>query len=217
MPPDQELVPRLRERDETAFVLLVDAWSGGMLRLARSFVSTSESAAEVLQDTWLAVIRGINGFEGRSSLKTWVSTILVNTAKRRSIREGRTIPWSSLSSRADEGPTVDPERFLGPDDPDADHWRVFPAHWPAPSPEQATLTDEIRNEVDAALVLLPDRQRIVLTLRDVEGHTSDEVCSILEISAANQRVLLHRARAFVRGRLEDYFAAAGVARGTDRG
>jgi len=206
LPPDHVLVARLRDRDEAAFTLLLDAWSGGMLRLARSFVSTSDSAAEVVQDAWLGVIEGIEGFEGRSSLKTWVYRILVNTAKRRGAREGRSVPWSSLVPGADDGPTVDPGRFQGPGEPYPGHWREFPAAWP--SPEQETLAAEVRALVAAALAQLPDRQRIVIALRDVEGYSGDEVCSILDISPANQRVLLHRARAFVRCRLEGYYSAA---------
>jgi RNA polymerase sigma-70 factor (ECF subfamily) len=207
-PPDDVLVARLRERDEAAFAMLLDAWSDGLLRLARSFVSTTDSAAEVVQDTWLAVIQGIGKFEGRSSLKTWVYRILVNTAKRRGGREARTVPWSSLlPTPEDEGPTVDPSRFGGPGDPYPGHWREFPAPWP--SPEQQTLAGEVRAQVGTALAQLPERQRVVIMLRDVEGYGSDEVSSILDISAANQRVLLHRARAFVRGRLEEYYAAVG--------
>ncbi len=204
-PSDDELTGRLQDRDEAAYVLLVDSWSGGMLRLARSFVSTDDSAAEVVQEAWLAVIEGIAAFEGRSSLKTWVYRIVVNIAKRRGARESRTVPSSSLSpTREVKGPTVDADRFRRPDEPYAGHWREFPARWP--SPEQQTLASEVRSQVAAAVGQLPDSQRIVITLRDVEGYSSAEVCSILDISAGYQRVLLHRARAFVRGRLEDYFA-----------
>ncbi|MBN6033933.1 RNA polymerase sigma factor [Amycolatopsis sp. 195334CR] len=204
LPGDEELVARLRARDEAAFALVLDSWSPGLLRLARSFVSTGESAAEVVQDTWLAVIKGIDGFEGRSSLKTWVFRILVNTAKRRGKREYRTIPASDL------GPTVDPAKFGGPGDPFPGHWLELPAPWPGP--DQAALDGEVRAQVSAALADLPERQRVVLTLRDVEGYDSAEVCAILEISAANQRVLLHRARAFVRGKLDAYFTDEEVAR-----
>jgi len=215
-PSDEELTARLRDRDEVAFALLVDAWSSGMLRLARSFVSTDDSAAEVAQETWLAVIEGIATFEGRSSLRTWVYRIVANIAKRRGVRENRSVPWSSLlPTREDEGPTVDPGRFRGAGEPYAGHWREFPARWP--SPEQQALAGEVRAQLAAALAQLPDRQRIVITLRDVEGYGSDEVCSILDVSAANQRVLLHRARAFVRGRLEDYFAAVGTESGLATG
>ena len=201
-PPDATLVARLREGDEAAFALMLDSWSTGMLRLTRTFVSTHESAAEVVQETWIAVLQGIAGFEGRSSLKTWVYRILVNTAKRHGAREHRTIPWSSLVGE-NEGPTVDPSRFYAAG-PHEGHWREFPHAWP--SPEQETLAGETRRQVAAALERLPERQRAVIALRDVEGYSSDEVCAILEISAANQRVLLHRARAFVRAALEDYFA-----------
>jgi len=214
LPSDDALVTRLKGNDEAAFVLLLDAWSGGMLRLARTFVSTDDSAAEVVQEAWLAVIQGLGGFAGRSSLKTWVYRILVNTAKRRGLRERRVVPFGSLATDADDGPTVDPSRFAGVGDPFPGHWREFPAPWP--TPEQATLDSEIRGQVAAALAALPERQRIVITLRDVEGYDSDEVCSILEISAANQRVLLHRARAFVRGKLEEYFAATETVRGGGR-
>lgn len=209
LPSDVELVARLRARDEAAFVLVVDAWSGGMLRLARSFVSTPDSAAEVVQDAWLAVVRGIGRFEGRAALKTWVYRILVNAAKRRAASDGRGVPMSSLDS-CPGGPTVDPDRFQGPDEPYPGHWREFPTAWPVlpPSPEQRALDGELRARLGEALAELPERQRIVITLRDVDGYPADEVCSILEISAANQRVLLHRARAHVRARLEKYFAAA---------
>ena len=209
LPPDDVLVARLCAGDEASFALILDAWSGGLLRLARSFVSTEDSAAEVVQDTWLAVLQGIAGFEGRSSLKTWIYRILINTAKRRGGREARTVPWSSVLP-VDTGPTVAPEAFQGPDEPYPGHWREFPAAWPGP--ELAALAGEIRAELAAALDELPDRQRVVLTLRDVEGYGSDEVCAILEISAANQRVLLHRARASVRARLADYLAGKEVGR-----
>jgi RNA polymerase sigma-70 factor (ECF subfamily) len=208
MPPDDELVTRLAAGDPAAFVLLVDAWSAGMLRLARGFVSTDDSAAEVVQEAWLAVVKGVDRFEARSSLKTWVYRILVNTAKRRGVREGRSVPWSSMPHAQDRGPTVEPARFQGDAEPYPGHWRAPPAPWPLP--EQQALAGELREQVAAALVELPDRQRVVITLRDVEGYSSDEVCEILDISAGNQRVLLHRARAFVRGRLEEYYAAAGA-------
>jgi RNA polymerase sigma-70 factor (ECF subfamily) len=211
LPPDDELVTRLRAGDEAAFASLVDAWSSGMVRLARSFVSTEESAAEVVQDAWLAVVAGIAGYEGRSSLRTWVYRILVNIAKRRWRQENRGIPWSSLSIGEDDGPTVDPGRFRGAGEPYAGHWREFPAPWP--SPEQELLAVEIRSQVAAALTRLPALQRIVITLRDVEEYDSEEVCSILDISAGYQRVLLHRARASVRGWLEDYFATVETGRG----
>jgi RNA polymerase sigma-70 factor (ECF subfamily) len=205
LPPDVTLVARLRDGDDAAFVAVLDAWSGGMLRLARSFVHDDDVAAEVVQDTWVGVIEGLGGFEGRSSLKTWAYRILVNTAKRRGAREGRSIPWSNLAAGEEDGPTVDPRRFQRPGEPFPGHWREPPPPWP--SPEQGTLAAEVRTHVDAAVTRLPDRQRIVITLRDIEGYSPDEVCTILEITAANQRVLLHRARAAVRAELEAHHIA----------
>jgi len=198
---DDAIVAGVRSGDEAVFAQLLDDWSRSMLLLARTFVSTEASAEEVVQDTWLAVIRGIDQFEGRSSLRTWVYRILVNTAKKRGVRERRTVPWSSLADD-DHGPTVDPALFRYADDPYAGGWRSFPLTWP--SSDGAVLAGEIRAQVRAAVDALPDRQRVVITLRDVLGHTSGEVCDMLAISGANQRVLLHRARAAVRGQLAPY-------------
>jgi RNA polymerase sigma-70 factor (ECF subfamily) len=215
LPPDDVLVERLRAGEEDAFAAVIDCWSGSMLRLARSIVSTNASAEEVVQDTWLAVLRGIDGFEGRSSLRTWVYRILVNMAKKRGIREQRTVPWTSLlPADEDTGPTVDPSRFRGPDEEFAGHWREFPPAWP--STENAALADEVRAVLQEALDTLPSRQRLVVSLRDVEGYSSEEVCAMLDISAANQRVLLHRARATVRARLEEYLTGSGAHHGHRR-
>ncbi|TWD84301.1 RNA polymerase sigma-70 factor (ECF subfamily) [Kribbella amoyensis] len=200
LPPDDVLVARLRDGDDKTFALVLDRWSGGLLRLARSFVSTEASAAEVVQETWVAVIEGLDRFEGRSSLKTWVYRILTNTAKRRGLREHRVVPMSSVD---DSGPTVDPSRFRPAGDPFPGHWWDFPPLWP--TPEQGMLRHEVQAQLRTALGELPERQRLVITLRDVEGYGSEEVCALLDITAANQRVLLHRARAFVRGKLEEYY------------
>jgi RNA polymerase sigma-70 factor, ECF subfamily len=200
---DDAIVAGLRCGDEALFAQLVHDWSRSMLLLARTFVSTDASAEEVVQDTWLAVIRGIDRFEGRSSLRTWVYRILVNTAKKRGIRESRTVPWDRLA--ADEegpGPTLDRSLFRDHDDPYPGHWRSFPRQWR--SPEGAMLAEEFRTQVRTAIDVLPERQRVVITLRDVMGHSSEEVCQMLEISGANQRVLLHRARAAVRIHLAPY-------------
>lgn len=206
---DAELAARLQDRDEATFTAVVARWSPGMLRLARSFVSTDESAHEVVQDAWLAVVANIESFQGRSALKTWVYRILVNTAKRRGERESRVVPWSSWATGEEEvdSQTVDPARFRGADEAYAGHWRAFPDPWP--SLEDQVLAGEVRRTVGAAVADLPTRQRIVITLRDVEGYSAEEVCDILEITPANQRVLLHRARAAVRGTLEIYFAGSG--------
>ncbi len=203
--PDEALVAGVRSGDEAVFAELVTRWSPSMLLLARTFVSTAASAEEVVQDTWLAVIRGIDRFEGRSSLRTWVYRILVNTGKTRGVRESRTMPWSSLAEE-DSGPTVDPALFRGADDQYPGGWLSFPGEWQ--SAEGGALASELRLKVRCAFDELPDRQRVVIVLRDVMGHSTDEVCQILEISGANQRVLLHRARAAVRARLAPYLERA---------
>jgi len=198
---DRALVARLRAGDEETFASLVDGWSGWMLRLARQHVPTASVAEEVVQETWLAVLQGLDRFRGEASLRTWVYRILVNQAKGRGVRERRTVPFASLAPE-DDGPTVDPARFQGPGDAHPGGWRQFPEEWP----EQVTLTREVRDVVTGALSELPDRQRIVVALRDLDGHTADEVCDLLGISAGNQRVLLHRGRAVVRAHLERYLA-----------
>jgi RNA polymerase sigma factor (sigma-70 family) len=197
LPSDDVIVPALRAGDEAMFAALLDTWSRGMLRVARSYVPTDHSAEEVVQDTWLAVIGGIDDFEGRSSVKTWVFRILVNTAKKRGVRERRTLPWSAVK---DDGGTIAGQSL---DLVLPGGWRDPPAAWP--TPEKEVLASEVRGLIGEVLARLPLRQRTVITLRDVEGCTSDEVCEILKISAANQRVLLHRARVAVRGWLADYF------------
>ena len=190
MESDVELLRRLRAGDERAFVTLVERYNGSMLRLAASFVPSRAIAEEVVQDTWLAVLRGLAAFEGRSSLKTWLFAILVNRARSAGVRESRTVPV------ADAGPVVDASRF-GPDGA----WILPPEHW----------IEEAESRVDAvklatllrlALDGLPARQREVVVLRDVEGLTSAEVCGVLSISEANQRVLLHRGRGKLRTVLE---------------
>jgi RNA polymerase sigma-70 factor (ECF subfamily) len=202
-PTDDAIVAGVRSGDEAVFSRLLNDWSRSMLLLARTFVSTEASAEEVVQDTWLAVIRGIDRFEGRSSFRTWVYRILVNTAKKRGVRESRTVPWSSLvTDEQDTGPTVDPALFRGAGDQYPGGWKAFPAPWP--TGEGSVLAGEVRTRLRAAIDSLPQRQRVVITLRDVMGHDSEEVCQMLEITGANQRVLLHRARAAVRGHLAPY-------------
>lgn len=200
--PQDPLVERLRLGDEAAFAMLLDSWSPSMLRLARSFVSTGASAEEVVQECWLAVFRGISAFEGRSSLRTWVFRILVNTAKKRGVAENRIIPLGSLLTQ-DQGDVIDPTplRLVGGRAPD--HPGAAPHRWS--EPEDAAEHAEILRVVEQAMTAMPQRTRTVLALRDMQGYTSDEVCALLDISPGNQRVLLHRARAVVRGRLVAYF------------
>jgi RNA polymerase sigma-70 factor (ECF subfamily) len=201
---DAELVEALRAGDDQAFRELVVQWHAPLLRVAQIFVPSRAVAEEVVQETWLRVLGALDRFEGRSSLKTWVFRILTNTAKTRAQREGRVIPFSSLHDpgRVPEA-AVDADRFL-PDD-DAHH----PGAWSSPPrelPEERLLAAETRAHIAAAIEALPANQRAVITLRDVEGWGSDEVCNALDLTEVNQRVLLHRARARVRNALESYLA-----------
>ena len=205
---DRDLVDALRAGDEQAFAALIDGWSGSMLRMARLHVPTDSVAEEVVQETWLAVLTGLHRFRGDSSLRTWVYRILLNQAKTRGIRERRTVPFASLYDEDGngDGPTVDPSRFQGAGDAHPGGWRRFPEEWP----EQSLLSNEMREVVTRALEELPPRQRVVVALRDLDGHTADEVCELLTITAGNQRVLLHRGRAVVRAHLERYYEAASL-------
>jgi RNA polymerase sigma-70 factor (ECF subfamily) len=201
---DPELVAALRAGDEAAFRMLVREWHAPLLRVAQIFVPSRSIAEEVVQETWLRVLGALDRFEGRSSLKTWIFRILVNTAKTRAQREGRVIPFSALHdpARIPEA-AVDPDRFRPEDD------ERFPGHWSAPPrelPEERLLAAETREVIARAIDALPATQRSVITLRDVEGWSSDEVCNALDITEVNQRVLLHRARSKVRRALEDYLA-----------
>lgn len=173
-----------------------------MLRFARRFVSTQATAEEVVQDTWLAVVQGIARFEGRSSLRTWVYRILANVAKTRGQREGRSSPFSALGSD-DDGPSVDPDRFLSGDQQQAGHWAMTPANW-EDLPEERLHAKETLAALRSAIDTLPPMQAEVLRLRDVLGWSAAEVCNVLEISETNQRVLLHRARSKVRRALERF-------------
>jgi RNA polymerase sigma-70 factor, ECF subfamily len=202
---ERALVEALRRGDEAAFEELVRTYHASLLRVARLYVSSLSVAEEVVQETWVGVLNGIGRFEGRSSLKTWIFRILTNTAKTRGIREGRSVPFSSLQDEELSGPTVDPERFFPPDH------SVAPGAWatpPVPLPEQVLLADETRQIVDTAIEALPSVQRAVITLNDVEGWSAGEIRNALELIETNRRVLLHRARAKVRRALEEYAAEA---------
>src|SRR3954471_2826904 len=203
MPPDAEIVAALKRGDDVAFAALVDDLSPALLRVARMFVRDRAVAEEVVQETWLAVVRGIDRFEGRSSLKTWIFRILMNTAKTRGQRESRSIPFSAAAA-ADE-PSVDPDRFLRADPQHAGGWMLGPSDWQ--TPEEELLQGETREEILRAIDELPAQQRAVITLRDVEGFPPEEVSELLGISDGNQRVLLHRARSKVRAAIEAYLGA----------
>jgi RNA polymerase sigma-70 factor (ECF subfamily) len=210
MPPrspadDQELVERARGGDEEAFALLVRRYSPMLLRLARMYVPTDALAEDVVQETWVAVVRGLERFEGRSSFKTWLFRILTNRAKTRGVREHRSIPFASVGGGreedGDEGPTVDPARFTSDG-----AWTSAPADW-HDDPEIALDSAEALRIAREAIDELPERQKIVITLRDLEGLSSDEVRNVLDLTETNQRVLLHRARTKVRKALEDWIAS----------
>jgi RNA polymerase sigma-70 factor (ECF subfamily) len=199
---DAVLVARLRAGDEAAFRGLVLRHHAALVGLARASVSSHAVAEEVAQETWLAVIQGIGGFEGRSSLKSWIFAILVNRARSRGVREQRIVPMSSLGDEGDDGPTVDADRFGQTGQRWAGHWCSPPLPWEGPA--ERLIAKETRAVVAEAIERLPTRQRAVVSLRDVEGWTSEEVCALFQLSEGNQRVLLHRGRARVRAALEEH-------------
>jgi RNA polymerase sigma-70 factor (ECF subfamily) len=186
--------------DEDVFASLVAEWSPAMLRVACVHVANRQAAEDVVQEAWMAALRGLSGFAGRASLRTWVIGIVFNLARRQGSREHRSVPDAALTT----GPTVDPERFQGSGERYPGGWRQFPTPWP--SPEDSAVSQEIVAQIFLALEKLPERQRAVMELRDVQGYDGQEVADILELSLGNQRILLHRARAGVRRELEAYFA-----------
>jgi len=203
---DGELVEALRAGDEAAFERLVVRYTPTLLRVARMYVPSAAVAEEVVQETWIGVLNGIAGFEGRSSLRTWIFRILVNVAKTRGQREARSIPFSSVAGADPSEPAVDPDRFFGADHPqNAGGWSLGPTAWP--TPEQRLLEGEALAVIVEAIERLAPAQREVITLRDIEGWTSEEVRNALDLTETNQRVLLHRARSKVRAALETYFKA----------
>jgi RNA polymerase sigma-70 factor, ECF subfamily len=202
---DAAVVQGLREGDEQVFAKLVDRYGPSMLRVARLHVRSRAVAEEVVQEAWLAVLQGIDRFEQRSSFKTWLFRILTNQAKSRGVREGRSVPLSAVIATdvATDEASVDPARFLGLDD------AQWPYHWASPPeawPDQRLLAAETMRLIGEAIAKLPDTQRAVIMLRDVEGWDAAEVVEALEISDVNQRVLLHRARSRVRAALENYLS-----------
>ncbi len=192
---EAELVARLRAGDEAAFVALAGRHQATMLRLASTFVPSAAVAEEVVQDTWVAVLRGIDGFGGRASFKTWLLAILVNRAKSAGMSEARSLPIG------DAGPAVDRSRFDA-----AGAWASPPRHWVEES-EDRLLAGGLKDRLELALRRLPSRQRAIVILRDVDGLSGEEVCGVLGITAGNQRVLLHRARAHLRDAVEEFVEA----------
>jgi RNA polymerase sigma-70 factor (ECF subfamily) len=194
-----DLVDRLLAGDEAAFETLVRRYHDRLLRLARTYVRTDAQAADVVQDTWLAVLRGLPGFERRSSIQTWIFRILMNRARTHAVREGRLVAFGEADQGNDPvDAAADREWFDA-----SGHWRTPPAPWPSLDPERLLLDDEIRRRLDAAIEALPPGQRAVVVLRDVEGLPAGEVCNLLGITETNQRVLLHRGRTRIRAALAD--------------
>jgi RNA polymerase sigma-70 factor, ECF subfamily len=204
---DAALVERLRRGDEAAFRSLVERHHSVMLRVARAHVRSRAVAEEVVQETWLGVLRGLERFEGRSSLKTWIFRILVNRAKSRGVSERRDVAFSALCGDGGDEASVDPDRFVGEGRPGAGHWATAPRPFGDLTPD-GVLSAELRARIEAAIETLAARQRQIITLRDVEGWSSAEVCAALGLTEANQRVLLHRARSSVRASIERYLDEA---------
>jgi RNA polymerase sigma-70 factor (ECF subfamily) len=203
---DLSLVERLRAGDEAAFMDLVDQLQPAMFRVARMYVSTTAVAEEVVQDAWLGVLRGLHSFEGRSSLRTWIFRILTNIAKTRGQRERRSVPFASLAGDDLDAPAVDPSRFDSPESSSRGRWSTLPDDWTG-IPEDRLLGHETLDVIGEAIASLPPMQAEVIRLRDTLGWTSEEVRNALDLTETNQRVLLHRARARVRGALERYLSS----------
>lgn len=199
-PPDESaLIERLRRGDSRAFRDLVTAHQASLLRLASSFVPSTAVAEEVVQETWIAVIRGIDRFEQRSSLKTWITRILVNIARTKGVKERRTVPMGSLLGDMSDNVAVSPDRFVGP--PGRGAWAQPPARW-SELPEEVAVSSATVAKVIDTVRLLPEQQKWVVMLRDVEDWSSSDVCAALGLSEVNQRVLLHRGRSTLRNMLE---------------
>jgi RNA polymerase sigma-70 factor, ECF subfamily len=198
---EQLLIARLRAGEQAAFAEVVGRYHGALLRLARVFVANESAAEEVVQETWLGLIKGLSGFEGRSPLKTWLFRILANRAKTRGIRDKRSVPFSALggSDPDDPEPAVDPARFTR-----SGMWADPPEVWEIDTPEKVLLRRETMTLLKLAIADLPPNQRAVVILRDVEGLEAEEVCNVLEIAETNQRVLLHRGRSKLRAALEKH-------------
>jgi RNA polymerase sigma-70 factor, ECF subfamily len=202
---DEQIVAALRAGDERTFRKLFQRHNPAMKRVARSYVQSDAVAEEIVQDTWLAILTGVDRFEGRSAFGTWMFSILINQAKTHNARECKTLPFSSTSPPGDADPAVDADRFQKDDDAWPGHWATPPRPWQ--KPDRRVLSLEARARLKDALSQLPPRQRLVVGLRDVDGLSSGEVCGLLKLSRENERVLLHRGRSRLRAALEAYIDA----------
>jgi RNA polymerase sigma-70 factor (ECF subfamily) len=198
-PGEHTMLAALRAGDEAAFISLVERYHASLVRLAASFVGSTAVAEDVTQETWAKALRGLPSFEGRASLKTWLYRILTNTAITTAKRDARTIPFSDFESPDGDEPAVEPERFINGE------WAELPHAWETGSAEDAALRHETLAQIQQAIAALPEMQRAVITLHDIEGWETKDICNVLAISETNQRVLLHRARSKVRRALENYF------------
>jgi RNA polymerase sigma-70 factor (ECF subfamily) len=203
---DERTVAALRAGDERTFRELFARTYPMMKRVARGYVASDAVAEEIVQDTWVAIVTGIDRFQGRSALGTWIFSILTNQAKTHSAREKRALPLSCVAARDAEEPVVDPDRFQKDDEAWPGHWATPPRPWQ--KPERRLLSLETRERLKDALAELPDRQRLIVGLRDIDGRSAEEVCDLLGLSQQNQRVLLHRGRSRLRAALEEYFDEA---------
>ncbi len=208
-PDDAVTLARLRAGDEAAFLALVDRYASAMRKIARAYVRDDATADDVVQEAWLGVLRGLEAFAGRSSLRSWIFTIVVNRAKTKAVREARAVPFSALARDETErdDPSVAPDRFAVAGEPWPRHWRDEPASW-GDQPEARLASRELRACIDAAIDALPPVQRTVVLLRDVAGQPTADVCNVLGLSETNVRVLLHRARAKIRRALDPYLTEA---------
>jgi RNA polymerase sigma-70 factor (ECF subfamily) len=199
---DERIVAALRAGDERTFRDLFERHCPAMKRVARSYVQSDAVAEEIVQETWLAILTGIDRFEGRCALGTWMFSILLNQAKTHSARERKSLPFSSISASGGDDPAVDADRFQKDDEAWPGHWATPPRPWQ--KPDRRALSLEARELLKEALSQLPNRQRLVVALRDVDGLSSAEVCGLLQLTSENERVLLHRARSRLRAALEEY-------------
>ncbi len=204
-PSDRLLLDELRRGSERAFTELVSQYHEMMVRIARMYVDDPIVAQEVAQEAWLGLLRGLDHFQGRSSLKTWLFTIVSNLAKTRGKREKRSVPFSFFENydRDTDDPALPADRFNPAGTRYPFHWAILPAPWDT-DPVANALNTELNTYLNAAIAMLPEQQRVVITLRDIQGWSADEVCNVLGIAETNQRVLLHRARSKVRRALEEY-------------
>ena len=205
---DEQTLAALRAGDERTFRELFARSYPMMKRVARAYVASDAVAEEIVQETWMAIVTGLDRFEGRSALGTWIFSILTNQAKAHGARERRAVPFSCATPSGAEAPAVDPDRFQKDNDAWPGHWATPPRPWQ--KPERRLLSLEARDRLKTALAQLPERQRMIVGLRDVEGYSAEEVCELLGLSRENQRVLLHRGRSRLRAVLEDYLDGGDV-------